>query len=181
MKSMYNLKKNLSENGIFLCFNGPFSQGLMVEIGDILKRRLQADSVEASTILKVFSAMVEQSQNIIHHSAERLMEASSDDDDFMLGVIAVGNRDNRYFVLGGNKIRNSEVEALKKTLSKLKAMDKDQLKEHYRLQRKSDSVDLTKGAGLGLIDLARKSSEPIDFHFNKLDDQFSFFSLKTII
>ena len=109
------------------------------------------------------------------------MEASSDDDDFMLGVIAVGNRDNRYFVLGGNKIRNSEVEALKKTLSKLKAMDKDQLKEHYRLQRKSDSVDLTKGAGLGLIDLARKSSEPIDFHFNKLDDQFSFFSLKTII
>ena len=181
MKSMYNLKKNLTENGIFLCFSGPFSQGLMVEIGAILKQRLRATDVDDSTILKVFSAMVEQSQNIIRHSAEKLIEANLEDDGIMLGIIAVGHQDNRYFVLGGNKIRNSEVESLNEKLSQLREMSKAELKQLYKERRKSESTNLAKGAGLGLIDLARKSCEPIDFNFNALDDDFSFFSIKTVI
>jgi hypothetical protein len=178
---MYNLKKNLTENGIFLCFNGPFSQGLMVEIGDILKQRLKAAHVDDPTILKVFSAMVEQSQNILHHSAEKLIETNTVDHEIMLGIIAVGSRDSQYFILGGNKIRNSEVEPLKEKLSQLSVMNKDELKSLYKEQRKTDPADPAKGAGLGLIDLARKSSQPIEFSFDKLDQDFSYFSIKTVI
>ena len=178
---MYNLKKNLTENGIFLCFSGPFSQGLMVEIGDILKQRLRAAEVDDATILKVFSAMVEQSQNIIRHSAEKLIETNSDVDEIMLGIIAVGSQDNRYFVLGGNKIRNSEVGALKENLARISGMNKDDLKQLYKQKRKSESTDSAKGAGLGLIDLARKSTEPIEFNFDKLDADFTYFTIKTVI
>ena len=181
MKSMYNLKKNLTENGIFLCFNGPFSQGLMVEIGDILKQRLKAAQVDDPTILKVFSALVEQSQNILHHSAEKLIETNTPDDEFMLGIIAVGSQDNRYFVLGGNKIRNNEVDSLKEKLSQLSEMNKEELKQLYKERRKSELTNLANGAGLGLIDLARKSSEPIEFNFDTLDQDFSYFSIKTVI
>jgi len=178
---MYNLKKNLAKSKILLCFSGPFSQGLMVEIGDTLKQRLRADDAKSSTIVKVFSAVVEQSQNILHHSAEKIIEGNSDTDEIMLGIIAVGKENHNYFVLGGNKIKNSDVKTLENKLSKLKAMNKEELKKLYKTQRKSDSVDLTKGAGLGLIDLARKSSVPINFSFEKLDQTLSFFTIKTII
>jgi hypothetical protein len=177
---MYSLKKNLTDNGIFLCFSGPFSQGLMVEIGDILKQRLRAADVDDSTILKVFSAMVEQSQNIIRHSAEKLVETQTTD-EIMLGIIAVGSNDNRFFVLGGNKIKNDQVDFLKEKLGGLSVMSKEELKTLYKKQRKSEPDNTSKGAGLGLIDLARKSSEPIEFSFDKLDADFSFFSIKTVI
>ena len=33
------------------------------------------------------------------------------------------------------------------------------------------------GGGLGMIDIARKSGKKLDYKFDPVDDQFSFFSL----
>ena len=37
------------------------------------------------------------------------------------------------------------------------------------------------GAGLGFIDIARKTGSPLEYHFEPLDDKNSFFLLKTSI
>ena len=37
------------------------------------------------------------------------------------------------------------------------------------------------GAGLGFVDMARKSGQKLHFDFEPIDEHFSFFSLKTII
>ncbi len=181
MDGLYQLKKNLDESGIFLSFSGPISQNLMVELGDILKRQMELAEVETSTILKVFSVLVEQSQNIIHHSAESLPEEYDNDEKLILGTIAVGFRENKYFVLGGNKVKQGQVEGLKEKLESLKTMNKEELKEFYKKKRKETVLSDDKGAGLGLIDLARKASEPIDYEFIPINDQFSFFSIRTLI
>jgi hypothetical protein len=39
----------------------------------------------------------------------------------------------------------------------------------------------SRGAGLGFIDMAKKASKPIEFDFRKLNENFSFFSMKTVI
>lgn len=181
MESLYQLKNSLDDCGIFLSFSGPISQDLMVELGDILKKQMEMADAETSTILKVFSVLVEQSQNIIRHSAESIPEENNSDEKLMFGSIAVGYKGGKYFVLGGNKIKNCRIDDLKQRLTLLQNMTKDQLKDHYRKQRKKDGNEDTRGAGLGLIDLSRKASEPINFHFESIDEDFSFFSLRTLI
>lgn len=183
MDSLYQLKTNLDESGIFLSFSGPISQNLMVELGDILKKQMELADAETSTILRVFSILVEQSQNIIRYSAESVPdeENNGDGEKLMFGTIAVGFHDSKYFVLGGNKVRKEDIEELKSRLQQLQTMSKEELKEHYRSQRKKDRKPGESGAGLGLIDLARKATEPIEYDFEPIDDAFSFFSLKTLI
>jgi len=37
-QTLYELRESYNEQQILLCFNGPFSQGLIEEIGNALKR-----------------------------------------------------------------------------------------------------------------------------------------------
>jgi len=60
-------------------------------------------------------------------------------------------------------------------------MDRSELKQYYKEKRRNETPESSKGAGLGFIELARKSVKPIEFDVQKIDDEFSFFSLKTTI
>jgi len=60
-------------------------------------------------------------------------------------------------------------------------MDKDELKIYYKERRRADREGDSKGAGIGFIEMARKSSQPLEFSFQKIDDKHSFFTIKITI
>jgi len=97
------------------------------------------------------------------------------------GLLITGYDNGHYYVLCGNKVNNETVELLKDKLVTLRNMDKDELRRYYKEQRKKNTPEDSKGAGLGFIELARKSVKPIEFSFQPIDEHFSFFSLKTYI
>ena len=51
----------------------------------------------------------------------------------------------------------------------------------YKETLKSETPEGSKGAGVGFIEIARRSSKPIRFDFIDVDDRFSFFALETEI
>lgn len=181
--NLYDFKEDLDQKGIFFCFSGPLSQDLLVEIGATLKQKMHLEEASNSTVIRVFSMVVEKAQNIIHYSAEKLPPDKSvaREAEMSLGIIAVGYDSGHYFVLCGNMMKNSQVEHLRKKLTGLAGMTKDELKKHYRKQRRKDPEQGSKGAGLGLIEMAKKASRPIEFDFKKVDGNYSFFSSKTFI
>jgi hypothetical protein len=181
LENLYNFKKELNKRGIFFCFSGPISQDLLVEIGDTLKNKMKLEDTSSSTILKVFSMFVEQTQNIIHYSAEKISNKPEETTELSSGIIVVGYENDHYFVLCGNMIDNESVKTLHEQLTTLQNMNKDELKRYYKEQRRKGTPETSKGAGLGFIELARKAVKPIEFNFQEVDDKFSFFSLKTVI
>jgi hypothetical protein len=67
-------------------------------------------------------------------------------------------------------------------LDEINSLDKDGLKSLYKEIIKSSSGLTDKGgAGLGFVDMARKSGQKLVYKFQDIDDQTSFFSLKTIV
>ncbi|MBF0289987.1 MAG: hypothetical protein HQM14_19395 [SAR324 cluster bacterium] len=182
-KDLHEMKEDFNNQGIFFSFSGPISQELTVEIGEILKKKMSLIETGSSTILKVFSVVVEQAQNIIHYSDEKipLEEMNSESDELRFGIILVGFKNDHYFVECGNEIENHKIENLQKKLMNLQNMNKDELKKHYKEQRRKDPDEGSKGAGLGFIEMARKSSEPFEFGFKKISEDVSFFSLKIVI
>jgi len=181
MKDLYDLKNNLTRNNIFLCFRGPLTQELMVEIGALLKSKLKYAQAGPSTILKVFSVFVEQSQNIIRHAADDDSALEAVHQDMAAGVIAVGSQGDSYFVTAGNRIRNENIQRLRERLAQLQQMDREALNRLYREQRKTERAESFQPAGLGLIELARKSSRPVEFQFEEIDEAHSFFSIRATI
>lgn len=181
LDNLYQFKKELHQRGIFFCFSGPLSQELLVEIGDTLRNKMKQEEASSSTILKVFSVFVEQAQNIIHYSAEKILLDGPDKTNLSSGIIVVGYEGQHYYVWCGNFIDNEVVDTLREQLTKLQQLNKEELKRYYKEQRKKEVPAGSKGAGLGFIELARHSITPIEFNFQPVNNNFSFFSLKTAI
>ncbi len=180
LENLYDFKKELSSRGIFFCLSGPVSQELLVEIGTTLRHKMELEDSDGSTALKLFSILVEQTQNIIRYSAEKTPITPSE--SFVSsGIIVVGYENQHYYVLCGNMIHNEEVARIREKLEKLQQMNKDELKNYYKEQRRKSVPDSLKGAGLGFIELARKAAKPLEFSFQQIDTKRSFFSLKAEI
>ncbi|MCK5877720.1 MAG: SiaB family protein kinase [Candidatus Marithrix sp.] len=180
--TLHELKVMLNQQGLFFCFGGPISQELMVGIGDTLRNKMRFDDADSKTIINVFSMFVEQSQNIIHYSAERTPpKSNSNNNELSNGIIGVGYDNEYYYVLCGNMVYNESVDSIREQLTKLQVMNKDELKRYYKEKRRKNAHENSKGAGLGFIELARKSVKPIEFDVYKIDEKYSFFSLKTTI
>jgi len=180
LENLYYFKTELDTEGILFSFSGPLSQKLLLEMGDTLRNKLTLEKATPSLTLKVFSMLVEQTQNIIHYSAEKRTPFHSKE-AVSEGIIVVGYENGRYYVLCGNRIYNERVNRITNQLTKLQKMDKDELKDYYKEQRRKGPYADSQGAGLGFIEMARRSATPIEFNFQKVDDRFSFFSLKTSV
>lgn len=175
-------KRSLDAAGVIFCCSGPFSQKLLCEIGDALRQKMMTAEDNSSVILKVFAVFVEEAQNIIRYSDERVRQPDGeDDDDIALGIIIIGRADDGYYAQCGNVIEKRKVNGLREKLETVRHMDKDQLKEYYREKRREKRDETSRGAGLGLIDIARKSREPIEYEFSEIDNENAFFSFKAII
>lgn len=178
--NLYQFNKELKEKNIFFCFCGPLSQDLLVEIGHTLRNKMKLET-NASTIVKFFSLFVEQAQNIVHYSAEKVLSSQSGAEELSSGIIVIGYEGEHYYIVCGNQIENNAVDRLQEKLTLIKNMSKEELKSYYKEQRRKEADKESKGAGLGFIELARKATRPIEFEFQPIDEHFSFFSLKTTI
>lgn len=74
-------------------------------------------------------------------------------------------------------MESDEVPKLKEKLDLVNSMDKDELKTYYKQVLNEGQMSEKGTAGLGMIDIARKSGEKLDYNFLDVKDTTTFFSL----
>ena len=82
----------------------------------------------------------------------------------------------------GNLVERDDGQSLVRSIQAIANLDKAALKAAYKeqLRRPRDS-GCASGAGLGLLDIARKSSEPLAASLKEQPDGRAFFSLRAVI
>ena len=80
-------------------------------------------------------------------------------------------------MITANKILKERIEDLRKTIDTINALNKDELNALYKKQIREGSLSEKGGAGLGLIDIARKTGKKLDYQFLPLEDNKNFFFL----
>lgn len=172
------LRDAFIRQGIMLCFNGPFSATLIEEIGQALRKHMEGLSESQSSVTDVFTAYIEITQNIRHYTAQAGLSGT----DAQATLTVSRNSAGRYVVDAGNVVKAADGEALVQRIHELAGLDSVQLKAAFKTQLRQPRDPAAKtGAGLGLIDLARRSSEPLSCSLSRLDAEFSFFSLRVVI
>jgi hypothetical protein len=66
-------------------------------------------------------------------------------------------------------------------LEQVNSLDKDELTELYKKQIKEGRLSEKGGAGLGFIDIKRKTGRNLEYHFLPINDVSSFFLLTSTI
>ena len=182
LDNLFELYNNLKNQKIMFCYCGPIGQSSIEGVGNTLKRNLEIDEAGVNTTITIFSVFIEQVQNILNYSAERLGNLAEEDNELRVGVVIIGREESgNYFTYCGNKILNEDIGELEKKIDYVNSLNKDELKLLYKERRRMEPEPGSKGAGLGLIDIARKVGRPLEYKFSKVDDTFSFFSIKTVV
>ena len=178
----YQLNQSVRNQNTIFSFSGYVSERLLFSLGEILKQKLALEETNLNTAKKVFSIFVEQVQNIIRYSDEKVSgEANSQKIEISSGVISVGVENERFFVVCGNLVRRQDVPELQSRLELIRSLDKEGIKAYYKEKMKEPMAEDSKGASLGLAEIARRSSLPIEFEFVEVDEQKDFFCLKAYI
>ncbi len=175
---LYLLRETYNQKRLILCFNGPFSQGLIEELGLALRSHLKSDSLSSAAASDVFAVYIELTQNIRNYARQH---AFSDDAG---GTVAIGrDEQDRHIVLAGNVVDPEEGKALQARIRDIASMDKAQLRAAYKEQlRRPREEGSSTGAGLGLLDIARKSSEALSCSLLPVNSGNQlFFSIKVVI
>ena len=177
----YRMKTEHSQLGIIFSFNGFLSEAILFAMGEALKQKMSADETDLSTMRRVFSVFVEQAQNIIRYSSETLEENGPGTPPMRSGLLTVGTRNHRFVVVCGNVMRKADVAPLLARLEQLRELDAAGIKAIYRERINAPDDPASQGASLGLIEIARRASEPIAYDFLELDAETTFYCMKVII
>ena len=175
---LFGMRESFNQQQIMLCFNGVFNASLIDEIGKALRNYMQGNQESPTAITDVFSVYIEMTQNIRFYSANQQFS-----DDKAIATIVVSRDGNGYAVSAGNVVLRADGERLCARVESLNALDKAALKAEFKNQLRQPRSTLTgnNGAGLGLIDMARKATAPLSASLQAIDDVYSFFSLRVII
>jgi len=173
-------KADLDDKGIIMSFSGRVSESVLFSLGEALRTQMRIDETDTRTEKRVFSVFVELVQNIIRYSADTLT-ADQPPVELSSGVISVGLDGSEFFVVCANTIRMADVQFLRERLDHLATLDRDQIRAYYRQKLKEPAEEQSKGASLGLVEIARRTSHPIEFDFAQIDDDTAFFALKARI
>jgi len=178
MKYIYDMHQMMLKNNIILVYEGEFTQEITKSVLSMAERNMDSMGEESGIKRKVFNVMVECLQNIVKHSDEYI----SNEIQINTAIFMIGKHENSYIITSGNPVRENQVDGLKDKLDKINSLDKGGLKSLYKEIIKSGSGLTDKGgAGLGFVDMARKSGQKLAYGFEPLGDGHSFFSLKTTI
>lgn len=173
---LYSLREHFDQERILLCFNGPISRSLIEEIGNALRNYMNTEQTSPGSAMDVFAVYIELTQNIRHYARDHQFSGAD------TATVMVSFRDGHYHVAAGNMVRREDGDFLLKQVEELASLDKTELKSRYKQQlRQPRDQEAATGAGLGLIDMARKATAPIQASLKPLNDGFAFLSISVQI
>ena len=172
IKSVLSLHDEMASNGFSLVYEGEFSHEVMKMFTSMAERDMDKSNEDKAVKRKVFHVMVECLQNMTKHSDD-----VDQNDGIGNGLFIVGKKDGYWSVITANRILKEKIEGLKKSIDNINSLNKEDLNALYKKQIREGSLSEKGGAGLGLIDIARKTGRQLDYQFLPLEDNENYFFL----
>lgn len=165
----------MEEGNIMLSFKGEVTSDLLTSILQIMETKMETLAEPPKIKKKVYNILVECLQNLYHHVDEDDTTTSQNEKSALFMIRK--SDEGEYSIMTGNYISEENVELMKGRLDLINGMDKDELKKYYKEVLNNGEMSAKGGGGLGMIDIARKSGKKLEYNFDSIDEQFSFFSL----
>ncbi|MBL7922407.1 MAG: SiaB family protein kinase [Bacteroidia bacterium] len=174
MVDVFDIYNKMERNNILLSFKGEITSDLLTSILQIMENKMENMQEEPKMKKKVYNVLVECLQNLYHHLDD---SSNFTGDNNRSAIFMIGKLDGKYSIFTGNYILNENINGLRRRLDEVNALSKEELKEYYKKVLNNGEMSLKGGGGLGMIDIARKTGEKLEYEFLEIDNKVSFFTL----
>jgi len=169
VKSLFFL---MHEHNLGYIYKGIFTPEVTDTVLYLTEHKLEKQEESIKLKKRVYNILVESLQNVIRHQAKDHKRNPFHDSLFLIQKI-----ENRYVITTGNIIKTENVSKLQSLLDKINELSKEELKEFYLKILSEGEFSEKGGAGLGLLDIARKSGNKLLYKFVPFSQNYSYFYL----
>ena len=167
----------VQEDNLEYTYRGSFTSNITDTILTLAETNLNNAETQKKVKKRVYFIMVEGLQNITRHQSSHNSEEFSD----YPGLFVLQKKQTGYFITTGNLINKEDQSILTEQIETINKLDKVQLKKYSLEVLSEGKLSMKGGAGLGFIDIARKTGNKLEYHFLPIDEGSSFFLLTSSI
>jgi len=97
------------------------------------------------------------------------------------GLLIVKKVEGGYKIVTGNFVHAENIEKLEEKIKRINRSSHEEIKELYKFILNHQRISAKGGGGLGLVDIARKTGNKLEYSFKEYNDKYSFFYLDILV
>jgi hypothetical protein len=175
-----NYLTDQSTGDIVLNYKGNIDSDVINHVLDTVEGKMVEADEQAKLRKKVYNVLVESLQNLYHH-VDPVPEDFEDQSSDRYGLLIVKKIEGGYKIITGNFVNAEHIEKLEEKIKRINRSSHEEIKELYKFILNHQKISQKGGGGLGLVDIARKTGNPLDYSFQKYNDKHSFFYMNILV
>ncbi len=172
--------KGNPESNVILYYKGNVDSDLINYVLDTVEEKLAEMNEQSRLRKKVYNVLVESLQNLYHH-VDKVPEDFEDQDSEKFGILLIEKIFSGYKIVTGNFVQTDNAEELKEKIMKINRSTRREIKELYKFILNHQRLSAKGGGGLGLVDIARKTGNKLDYTLRRYNDEYYFFYLDILV
>jgi predicted DNA-binding protein (UPF0278 family) len=164
--------KMMKENLLF-AYRGVVTNENSVPLLMLLEKEMENSEFGFVGRKRLFMFVLESLQNVSRHSDQK--------QNAQMSLVIYSKTPGGYTVTTANVMATENIENLKNRLDEINKLKPDEIRNLYRNMLSSSEFSTKGGAGLGLIEMAKKTGNKLDFDFVPLNDTNSYFILSKTV
>ena len=173
MKRKYidDLRQLMALQNPIMEYNGVLNQDVILKILNELERLMNNFGERLRITRKAFNVVTECLQNIVRYGDHTNKHET-------LPAFIMDRRKDCYLIASGNLLSSKKVPQLKSKIDMINQMDRNSIQQAYKEIIRSNLKNKNReknSAGLGLIEMARKSEGYLLYDFKKYNAQYHYF------
>ncbi|MBL4655600.1 MAG: SiaB family protein kinase, partial [Bacteroidia bacterium] len=172
INSIHHIHDLLKDDKLSLIIHDEFNDDLTNQLISLSEFNLKETDALKRAKKKISYLMIESFQNIIRHGEK------DPDEDFhgIKGLFATRNIGDNIYISSANYTKKENVKIISEKIEEINNLSPEEIKNLYKESLLTTELSDSGGAGLGFIDMARKTGQKLDYQFvSEGDDKNMFF------
>ena len=169
--------EKIDEDSIF-DYKGKIEDQNVTEILDSIEGILKDKKESPRVFKRIFNVLVELVQNLYHHGE---VPADIGVPYNKFGVLILRDEGTQYRISAGNFIKIDGLKLIRDRIDQINTLSSEETQSLYRIILTNEEFSEKGGGGLGMVDIARKSGNNMEYQFFEYNPGYLFLAIDVII
>jgi hypothetical protein len=167
------IRDKMMKERLMFAYRGVVTNENSVPLLSLLENEMKSSEYGYLGRKRLFMFVLESLQNVQRHTNK--------DQHANMSLVVYSKTDNGYTVSTGNVIPNESINILESKLDEVNNLESDDIRSVYRQMLSNSELSSKGGAGLGLIEMAKKTGNRLDYAFYPIDKEYSYYILSKTV